>query len=63
LASASPSQIELNYELDDVPKPFLRAFGLGFQHVLTMFGGTILVPLLLGPEMGMDRAETAILVS
>lgn len=61
--SARQGQIELSYGLDDVPKPFTKAFGLGLQHVLTMFGGTILVPLLLGPEMGMDAAQTAILVS
>lgn len=61
--SGRRSQIELSYGLEDVPKPFIRAFGLGLQHVLTMFGGTILVPLLLGPEMGMDAAQTAILVS
>ncbi|MGB8362787.1 MAG: solute carrier family 23 protein [Acidimicrobiia bacterium] len=63
MANAGPSQIELNYGLEEVPRPFPRAFGLGLQHVLTMFGGTILVPLLLGPEMGMDAAQISILVS
>jgi len=57
------SELELSYSLDDVPRPFPRAFGLGLQHVLTMFGGTILVPLLLGPAMGMDAGQTAILIS
>lgn len=51
------------YGLDDVPKPLPRAVGLGLQHVLTMFGATVAVPLLLGPAMGMDRGELAILVS
>lgn len=60
---ASRSQVELSYGLEDVPKPFTKAFGLGLQHVLTMLGGTILVPLLLGPEMGMDATQTAILIS
>ena len=58
-----PSQVELIYGLDDVPRPFPRALGLGLQHVLAMFGGTILVPLLLGPEMGMDATQIAILIS
>ncbi len=51
------------YGMDDVPKPFLRALGLGIQHVLTMFGATVSVPLLLGPAMGMSPEELAILVS
>ncbi len=62
-ATASESQFELNYGLDDVPKPFPKALGLGIQHVLTMFGATILVPLLLGPAMGFDTAQIAILIS
>ena len=61
--SAAPTQVDLNYGLEDVPKPFARALGLGLQHVLTMFGATILVPLILGPPMEMDTAEIAILVS
>jgi solute carrier family 23 (nucleobase transporter), member 1 len=52
----------MNYGLDDVPRP-AAALGLGLQHVLTMFGATVAVPLLLGPAMGMDAGELAILVS
>ncbi|HVS03836.1 MAG TPA: uracil-xanthine permease family protein, partial [Thermoanaerobaculia bacterium] len=51
------------YRVDDVPRPFPRALGLGLQHVLTMFGATVAVPLLLGPAMGMTPAEVAVLVS
>ena len=39
---------DLIYGLDDKP-PFGRACVLGAQHVLTMFGATVSVPLLLGP--------------
>jgi nucleobase transporter 1/2 len=63
MSTASPTRVELNYGLDDVPRPFPRALGLGLQHVLTMFGATILVPLILGPAMEMDRVEIAILIS
>ena len=63
MSAASPSQVDLNYGLEDVPKPFPRALGLGLQHVLTMFGATVLVPLILGPAMDMDRGQIAILVS
>ncbi|HVL63974.1 MAG TPA: solute carrier family 23 protein [Actinomycetota bacterium] len=53
----------MRYGLDDVPRPFPLAVGLGVQHVLTMFGATIAVPLILGPAMEMTGGEIAILVS
>lgn len=63
MTARAESQFELNYGLDDVPRPFAKALGLGVQHVLTMFGATVLVPLLLGPAMGMSTSQIAILVS
>ena len=63
MTTASTRQVDLNYGLEDVPKPFPRALGLGLQHVLTMFGATILVPLILGGPMEMDTAQVAILIS
>ncbi len=51
------------YKLDDVPKPFGKAAGLGIQHVLTMFGATVSVPLLLGPVMGMTDSQIALMIS
>ena len=50
------------YGIDDRP-PLGRAAVLGLQHALTMFGATVSVPLLLGPAMGMDTAQTALLIS
>lgn len=50
------------YGLHDRP-PAARAFVLALQHALTMFGATVSVPLLLGPEMGMDRAQIGVLIS
>ena len=50
------------YGLDDKP-PFPRAVILALQHILTMFGSTVAVPLLLAPVMGMDDAQTALLIS
>ncbi len=38
------------YGLNDRP-PFFRAVGLGAQHVLTMFGSTVAVPLIFGPKL------------
>ncbi len=61
--STTTDPLDLNYGVDDVPKPFTRAVGLSLQHVLTMFGATIAVPLLLAPALGFDGAQTAILIS
>jgi uracil-xanthine permease len=50
------------YGLDDRPE-LSRSLVLGAQHVLTMFGATVSVPLLFGPVMGMSAADTARLIS
>lgn len=50
------------YGLDDKP-PLPRAAVLAVQHVFTMFGSTVAVPLLLAPQMGMDAGQTALLIS
>ena len=50
------------YGLDDKP-PAPRAIVLALQHALTMFGATVSVPLLLGPAMGMDQSQIALLIS
>ena len=51
------------YGLNDVPKPFPKAFGLGLQHVLTMFGATVAVPLILAPAMNMNPQQVGLLVA
>ena len=50
------------YGIEDKP-PMGKRIVLALQHVLTMFGATVSVPLLLGPVMGMSPTEIAILVS
>ena len=50
------------YGLADKP-PLPTAIVLALQHVLTMFGSTVAVPLLLGPAMGMDDRQIALLIS
>ncbi|MEM7316125.1 MAG: solute carrier family 23 protein [Planctomycetota bacterium] len=50
------------YGLDDRP-PIGRALILALQHVLTMFGSTVAIPLLFGPAMGMDQAQIGQLIS
>lgn len=41
---------QIIYGLDDRP-PFPRAIVLAAQHVLTMFGSTVVVPLMFGPQL------------
>ncbi|MEM6257469.1 MAG: solute carrier family 23 protein [Planctomycetota bacterium] len=48
MPSSTPS--EILYGLNDKP-PFGKASVLGLQHVLTMFGSTVAVPLLFGPAL------------
>ena len=60
--SSSNSTTDLIYGLDDKPRP-ARALGLASQHVLTMFGATVSVPLLLGPDMGMTPEQIGLLIS
>ncbi|MEM7583203.1 MAG: solute carrier family 23 protein, partial [Acidobacteriota bacterium] len=50
------------YGLDDRPA-LGQTLVLSAQHVLTMFGATVSVPLLFGPAMGMSPAEIARLIS
>ena len=61
--SDTPTSSPALYGLDDVPRPAGRLLGLGLQHVLTMFGATVAVPLLLGPAMGMDAMQLGRLIS
>jgi nucleobase transporter 1/2 len=53
---------QIIYGLDDRPPPG-HAMILALQHVLTMFGSTVAVPLLLGPAMGLDNKDIALLIS
>ncbi len=52
----------LIYGLDDRP-PLRASVPLAAQHVLTMFGSTISVPLLFGPAMGMTEQQIGLLIS
>lgn len=56
------AKTDIVYGLNDRP-PAAKAIVLAFQHALTMFGATVSVPLLLGPDMGMDQGQIAVLIS
>jgi len=57
-----PENQTLIYGLDDRP-PLGRAVVLAVQHVFTMFGSTVAIPLLFGPAMGMSIEQIGLLIS
>ncbi len=65
---STPQFRSVIYALNDKP-PLGQALVLAVQHVLTMFGATVAVPLMLGPAiadgsgMGMSLEQVAILIS
>ncbi len=60
--SSETTNNQIIYGLDDRPPP-VRATVLAAQHVLTMFGSTVSIPLLFGPAMGMGIEQIALLIS
>lgn len=54
--------LELNYGIDDKPDA-LTTIILGFQNVLTAFGGLVAVPLVIAGIAGFGVADTAYMVS
>ena len=48
----------MHYTVCDVP-PLPTSVLLGAQHYLTMLGASVLVPLIITPEMGATREQTA----
>lgn len=47
---------------DDRPPP-PQLVGYGVQHILSMFGGVIAVPFIIGGVAGLEPSDTALLVS
>eukprot|EP00918_Siedleckia_nematoides_P032333 GHVU01070027.1.p1 GENE.GHVU01070027.1~~GHVU01070027.1.p1 ORF type:complete len:562 (+),score=14.78 GHVU01070027.1:91-1776(+) len=43
-------KLEVQYQIDDTP-PWYTCIILGFQHYLTMFGATIVIPFALAPAL------------
>ncbi len=50
------------YTIEDKP-PTGESIFLGVQHYLTMFGATVLIPILLAGAMKMPPADSALLIS
>lgn len=61
-AESHTEDTELYYGLDDTPD-LLTTSVLGFQNVITAFGGLVAVPLVIAGMAGFGVADTAYLVS
>ncbi len=48
---------------EDERLPIGASFTYGLQHVLTMYGGIIAVPLIMGGAAGLDSAEKGLLIA
>lgn len=48
---------------EDEMLPPQQLFGYGLQHILSMFGGVIAVPIIIGGAAGLSAADQALLVS
>ncbi|CCO81506.1 Nucleobase-ascorbate transporter 7 [Erwinia amylovora Ea266] len=48
---------------EDTRYPAGRAFAWGLQHVLTMYGGIIAPPLIIGAAAGLDASQLGVLVT
>lgn len=48
---------------EDEKLPLGASFTYGLQHVLTMYGGIIAVPLIMGGAAGLDSAEKGLLIA
>ena len=58
--TAVPTQSQ--HPVDEVLKP-PRLLILGLQHLFIMYAGAVAVPLIVGPAVGLDNSDIAILVS
>ncbi|WP_372698864.1 nucleobase:cation symporter-2 family protein [Arthrobacter sp. JSM 101049] len=48
---------------EDERLPWGRTFAYGFQHVLTMYGGIIAPPLIVGSAAGMSSSDIGLLIA
>lgn len=53
---------KVSYGIYDIPD-LKRIIPLGLQHVLTLFGATTLVPILVGSQIGMSTQQQGVFIS
>jgi uracil-xanthine permease len=62
IATGRPSTRGGRHPVDEVLAP-QRLFVLGLQHLFIMYAGAVAVPLIVGPAVGLDNSDIALLVS
>ncbi|MFY9931812.1 MAG: solute carrier family 23 protein [Streptosporangiaceae bacterium] len=58
----APGEKPSKHPVDQVPPPG-RLLILGLQHLFIMYAGAVAVPLIVGPAVGLDSSDIALLVS
>jgi len=58
----APGGKPAKHPVDQVPPPG-RLLILGLQHLFIMYAGAVAVPLIVGPAVGLDSSDIALLVS
>src|ERR1700728_1433789 len=60
--TSMPREEPARHPVDQVPPPG-RLLIFGLQHLFIMYAGAVAVPLIVGPAIGLDSRDIAILVS
>src|SRR6202046_4013868 len=60
--TSAPREEPARHPVDQVPPPG-RLLILGLQHLFIMYAGAVAVPLIVGPAVGLDSSDIALLVS
>src|SRR6202046_2486635 len=60
--TSAPREEPARHPVDQVPPPG-RLLILGLQHLFIMYAGAVAVPLIVGPAVGLDGHDIALLVS
>lgn len=60
---AEPASDAAELRPEDEKLPLLPTLGYGIQHILSMFGGVIAVPIIIGGAAGLSGAQIALLLS
>lgn len=62
MSTANPTPVN-QQRPEDEKLPFGKSFTYGLQHVLTMYGGIIAPPLIIGGAAGLSSADQGLLVA
>lgn len=60
---STTAKVRRSQRPEDERLPMGQNIGFGLQHVLTMYGGIIAPPLILGTAAGLDEAQIGVLVA